>query len=52
MNTYSKKVATALAIDLIKQAYQLKQKPKLSREELKALRRIRELASIVRATGV
>lgn len=52
MNNYSKKVATALAVSLIKEAYELKQKPKLTAVELKALRRLRELAGLVKIAGV
>lgn len=48
MNNYSKKVATALASKLIKEAYELKEKPKLSNEELKQLGRLREMARIMK----
>lgn len=52
MKNYSKKVAASMAATLIKEAYVLTKKPKLTREELKALRRFRELAGIIRKSGV
>jgi hypothetical protein len=52
MDSYNKKVATSLAVKLIKEAYELKGKEKLTRDELKTLRRLRELATLVKVTGV
>jgi len=52
MNSYSKKVAAAMCKSYIKEAYELRQKKKLTKEELKTLRRFRELAHLVKVTGV
>jgi len=52
MNNYSKKVAAAMCKTFIKEAYELRQKEKLTKEELKRLKRFRELAHLVKVTGV
>lgn len=52
MDNYSKKVATAMCQKLIKEADTLRSKEKLTKEELKALRRLREMVNLVRAAGV
>lgn len=48
----SRRVAKAMASGMIKRAEELRQKPKLTPDERKELRRFREIAGLVLSLGV